>query len=184
MLLPKQAISFRSLFAQGFAKTEISSMSASLKLFPSPFKGIYYVPLEEERKGGFIEKPLAALSQAIRIFLGNSNFYFSCQTAEEALGFDWQPSGSVHVVNERLSRRINLNRRIEANRAKGSWRSRKIAKLLSFYGTEIVFHRGSIERARTKQMPYGQFARLSQIKKDRKRFREIKGNSGGMGGDY
>ena len=172
MLLPKQAISFQALLDQGFAKPKIISMCATLKLFPTPFKGIYYVPLEEERKGGVIEKPLKVLSQAISIFLEDNNFYFSCATAEKALGLDWQPSGSIHVVNEKLSRRISLNGRIGRNRAKGSWRAKKIGKLLSFYGTGIIFHRGSVDGAKTRQTPYGRFARLPQVKADRKRFRE------------
>lgn len=172
MLLPKQAISFRQLRAQGFAKKKIVSMCTSLKLFPTPFKGIYYVPLEEERKGEFIEKPLVALSQAVSLFLGGGGFYFSCKTAEEALGRNWRLSGSVHIANEKLSRKISLNGRIERNRAKGGWRAKKIANLLSLYGTEIVFHKGSVARAKTRQTPYGRFARPSQIKADRKRFRE------------
>jgi len=174
MLLPKQAIDFRQLQIEGFAKTEILSMCATLRLFPTPFKGIYYVPLEEERKGGAIEKPLRALSQAITLFLGSSDFYFSCETAEEALGLKWRSAGSIHIVNEQVSRRINLNKRIEKNRAKGSWRARKIAKVLSLYGNEILFHRGSVTGAKTKQTPYGRFALRSQIKADKKRFRENK----------
>ena len=172
MLLPKQAISYGALRAQGIAKPKILSMCTTLKLFPTPFKGIYYVPLEEERKGGIIEKPLKVLSQATALFLGSSNFYFSCATAEKALGLDWQPSGNIHIVNEKLSRRISLNGRIEKNGAKSSWRAKKIKKLLSFYGTGIIFHRGSVDGAKTRQTPYGRFARPSQIVADRKRFRE------------
>lgn len=172
MPLPKQAVSFAQLRAEGLSTQEISSLFAALKLFPTPFKGIYYVPLEEERKGAFIEKPLKVLSQAVALFLKSNEFYFSCRTAEEALGLNWQPSGSVHIVNPKLSRRINLKARIERSQAKGSWRSRKIARLLSFYGNEIVFHRGEVSGAKTKQTPYGRFALKSQIKADRKRFKE------------
>jgi hypothetical protein len=172
MLLPKQAVSFAQLRTEGLSNQDIFSLCAALRLFPTPFKGIYYVPLEEERKGAFIEKPLKALSQAVALFLKSNEFYFSCRTAEEALGLNWQPSGSVHIVNRRLSRKINLKTRIERSQAKGSWRSRKIARLLSFYGNEIVFHRGRVLGAKTKQTPYGRFALRSQIKADRKRFKE------------
>ncbi len=172
MLLPKQAVSFAQLRSEGLGKNEILSLCSGLKLFPTPFKGIYYVPLEEERKGAFIEKPLKVLSQAVTLFLGSNEFYFSCRTAEEALGLNWQPSGSVHIVNSRLSRKINLKSRIGRNDAKGSWRAGKIARLLSFYGNEVIFHRGAVAGAKTKQTPYGRFALRSQIKADRKRFRE------------
>jgi hypothetical protein len=172
MLLPKQAVSFSQLRAEGLSNQDISSLCAALRLFPTPFKGIYYVPLEEERKGAFIEKPLKALSQAVALFLKSNEFYFSCRTAEEALGLNWQPSGSVHIVNRRLSRKINLKTRIGRSQAKGNWRSKKIARLLSFYGNEIVFHRGEVSGTKSRQTPYGRFALKSQIKADRKRFKE------------
>lgn len=172
MLLPKQAINFRQLRAEGLSKQKIASMFAALRLFPTPFKGIYYVPLEEERKGAFIEKPLKVLSQATALFLGTKEFYFSCRTAEEELGLKWQPLGSVHIVNPKLSRRISLKDRISRSQKRGSWRSKKIARLLSFYGNEIIFHKGEVSGAKTKQTPYGRFAMRSQIRADRKRFRE------------
>lgn len=172
MLLPKQAVSFKQLHSEGISELEILSMLSALKFFPTPFKGIYYVPLEEERRGGFIEKPMQVLNQSISLFLKSTDFYFSCRTAEEVLGLDWRPSGSVHIVNQKLSRRIRLKDRIERSQARGTWRAKKIAKLLSFYGNEIIFHRGSTAGAKTKQTPYGRFALRSQIKIDRRRFRE------------
>jgi len=172
MLLPKQAVSFAQLRADGLSKSDILSLSAGLKLFPTPFKGIYYVPLEEERRSAFIEKPLKVLAQAVSLFLGNKDFYLSCRTAEEALGIAWQQSGSVHIVNPALSRRINLRKRIERSEGSSTWRARKIAKILSSYGNEIVFHRGATAKAKTKETPYGRFALRSQITRDEKRFRE------------
>ena len=173
MLLPRQAVSFAQLRAQGLSKQEILGMCAGLRLFPTPFKGIYYVPLEEERRGAFIERPLAVLSQAVALFLGSQRFYFSCRTAEETLGMRWQPGGSVHIVNQKLSRRVNLGERISRNSEKGNWRSRKIARLLSLYGNEIVFHRvGDVGSARVKETPNGRFALKSQIRADHGRFRE------------
>ncbi|MBS3069352.1 hypothetical protein J4441_03220 [Candidatus Micrarchaeota archaeon] len=172
MPLPKQAVSFRQLRSEGLTKLKILALCSSLRLFPTPFKGIYYVPLEEERKGAFIENPLKILSQAVALFLGSNEFYFSCRTAQEALGLNWQPSGEVHIVNPKLSRRISLKEKIELSQMRGTWRSRKIAKLLSFYGNEIIFHRGEVAGAKTKQTPYGRFALRSQITADRKRFKE------------
>ncbi len=172
MLLPKQAISYSQLLKEGFSKKQISAMSASLKLFPTPFKGIYYVPLDEERKAAFIETPLKALTQATALFLKSNGFYFSCRTAQSALGLDWHPSGSVHIVNARLSRKISLKSRILRNSSKNTWRAKKIARLLSFYGSEIIFHKGDVSKAKTKQTPYGRFATKSQAAADKKRFRE------------
>jgi hypothetical protein len=171
-MLPKQVVTHSQLLAEGFTKTRIAAMSASLRLFPTPFKGIYYVPLEEERKGVFIERPMTVLTRAIALFLGGSGFYYSCDTAEEFLGIRWRPAGRIHVVNEALSGRVDLKGRIGRNRKKGTYRSRKIAKLLSLYGSEMIFHKAKQMRApKTRQTPYGRFALKSQIKKDRKRFR-------------
>lgn len=170
-MLPKQAVSFKQLREEGVSSKEITALYAGLKLFPTPFKGIYYVPLAEERKGELIEKPLKVLSQAVGLFLETKDFYFSCRTAEEALGISWRPSGSVHLVNTKLSRKIDLKSRTARNKNKENWRSKKIARLLSFYGNEIVFHKTkSFRKAKIRQTPYGRFATKQQIRIDRTRF--------------
>jgi len=171
-MLPKQVVSHRQLLNEGLSKEEITKLSASLRIFPTPFKGVYYVPLEEERKGCFIEKPLAVLSRALSLFLDGAPYYYSCETAEEFHGIRWRPSNEIHIVNDKKSGRINLRARIERNQARKTWRARKIARILQLYGTAIVFHRTKdISKAKTKQTPYGRFALKSQIRKDRKQFR-------------
>ncbi|MBI5047166.1 hypothetical protein HZC07_05570 [Candidatus Micrarchaeota archaeon] len=171
-MFPRQAISYHQLLKEGFSDKEIFNLSASLKLFPTPFKGIYYVPANEEKRGSFIDKPLSVITKATELFLGTNKFYFSCSTAEEFLGINWRPKEEIHIVNETRSGRINLSERIERNKKKNNYRSKKIALLLSFYGHEIIFHRGSVDGAKFKETPYGRFALKSQIKKDKKRFRE------------
>ena len=82
-------------------------------------------------------------------------------------------SGEVHIVNLKLSRVIDLKERISRNKMKGNWRSKKLATLLSFYGRVLIFHKvENISRVKTKLTRYGRFATKSQIKKDKKRFRE------------
>ncbi len=174
-MLPRHVISYGQLLAEGHTKRDISAMTASLRLFPTPFKGIYYAPLEQERKAWFIEKPLTVVLMALEVLLASKKFYFSCDTAEEALGLKWTPSGRIHIVNERYSGFIDLAERIGRNRNKRTYRAGKIAQLLSFYGNRIIFHKvkpGWVERAKLRQTPYGRFALRSQIKIDRKRFRE------------
>ena len=173
MLLPRQVIRFNQLVKQGFSSKEITRMSASLLLFPTPFKGIYYIPSKEERGGWFIEKPLSILTKSIAAFLKSNSFYYSCKTAEEFWGISWHPSGQVHVVNEILSDRMNLEKRIERSEKKSTFRAKKIAKLLSLYGSLIIFHKvKSIADAKLKHTPYGTFAMKGQLKKDKKRFRD------------
>jgi hypothetical protein len=171
-MLPKQVIRYDQLIKEGLKKEEIEALSASLKLFPTPFKGIYYVPLEQERKGVFIDKPLLILSRAIESYLGTKDFYFSCSTAEEHYGIRWQPSGKVHVVNDKISKRINLKQRIERNLKKKSYRAKKVADILALYGDEVILHRSkAISECKFRETPYGRFAYKSQIKIDKKRFR-------------
>jgi hypothetical protein len=69
------------------------------------------------------------------------------------------------------SGRVDLEKRIERNRKKGTYRAKKVAHLLSFYGREIIFHKvASLKDAKVKETPYGRFATRAQIKKDKKRF--------------
>jgi hypothetical protein len=175
--IPGYAISLAKLRAHGLNAKEISSMATNLYLFPTPFKGIYYIPTQDERGGWLIKRPEIALKQAISIHLGTGNFYYSCITAEEHFGIDWHRYGQVHVVNSVRSGRIDLKERIERNRKKKTWRAKQVARILEFYGNEIVFHRAdaaSISKAKLKRTPYGDYALASQIKRDRKRFREKK----------
>lgn len=171
-MLPKQVVSYAQLLKKGFKKKEIEALTASLKLFPTPFKGIYYVPLKIERKAWFIEKPILVLSRATELFLKSKNFYFSCSTAEEYSGIKWQPSGKIHIVNEKISKKISLANRVKYNKKKGTYRAKKMAIILSFYGNQIIFHKSkSINNCKIRQTPYGRYALKSQIKLDKKRFR-------------
>jgi hypothetical protein len=172
-MLPKQTTSFVQLRKEGLTSAKIKGMLMSLRVFPTPFKGIYYVPLDEERGGWYLEKPKFALCQSLARYLGAKEFYFSCATAEEEAGISWHPSGEIHVVNKVRSGNIDLALRAERSEAAGTFRSRKVARILLMYGRRIVFHKvPSIEGAKLKRTPYGDFAMPSQIKKDRKRFRE------------
>jgi len=171
-IIAGHAASFSLLHRQGLKEKEISSMAKNLYLFPTPFKGIYYIPTGDEREGWLIEKPSLAIREAIALHLETSDFYYSCATAEEFHGISWHPSGELHVVNVVRSGRVKLKERIARSRAKKTWRAHKVARILEFYGSEIIFHRGSVAGAKYKETPYGKFALVSQIKKDRKRFRE------------
>ncbi|MBI5159530.1 hypothetical protein HY992_05405 [Candidatus Micrarchaeota archaeon] len=152
---------------------KISAMAVALALFPTPFKEIYYVPTSDERKATTLEQPQLVLTKAIRAFLGTNDFYYSCRTAEERWAIKWQPSGHIHVVNTIFSRTVNLQERITRNELKRNARARRIAKILSLYGNKIIFHKAkSIESAKVKRTPHGAYALKSQIKKDKKRFRE------------
>lgn len=168
-MLPAQVISYSQLRQEGLSPSGIAKLSASLRLFPTPFKGIYYSPLGEERQSWTIQRPLKVLSMALQLYLRGSPFYFSGASALEAAGLNWTPTGRVHIMNIRRSGRINLQGRIERNARKANFRSSKIATLLSFYGRELVFHRASsLASAKIRRTPYGDFATPAQVKKDLK----------------
>ena len=173
MIIPKQVYSHRQLLSQGYGKKEIERMSASLRLFPTPFKGIYYAPPESERKSWTIEWPMKILSMAVSLYLDSMDFYFTGVTSQEAFGEKWHATGIVHIVNAKISRKIDLKSRAERNLRKKSYRSQKIADLLSFYGNILAFHKvKTIRGAKLRRTPSGDFASRSQIKKDVKMFGE------------
>ena len=117
-MFQRQAINYAQLIKEGLRDKEIFNLSAALKLFPTPFKGIYYVPSNEEKKGQFIDKPLSVITKSVELFLGTNKFYFSCSTSEEFLGINWRPKEELHIVNEKRSGRINLLDRIGRNEKK------------------------------------------------------------------
>lgn len=171
-MLPKQAISHKQLLAMGISPVQAKLMVANLKIYPTPFKGVYYVPSETERKAWVIERPMKVLSMALELYLGTRRFYFGGRTALEASGMSWQPSGIVHVVNSKRSGNVDLQERIGRNNGKKSYRAGKIARLLSFYGKKIVFHKvKNLEMKKAKETPLGRFASKAQAEKERKKFR-------------
>jgi len=172
-MLQKQVISRAQLRKEGFSKKQVDTMFASLKLFPTPFKNIYYVPSEEEKKGWFIDKPMRVLTGAVRMFLESPDFYYSCTTAEERLGIRWTPSNEIHIVNGNKSGRIDLEERIERDLKRRTYRAGRVAHVLSIYGRRLIFHRTkNVASAKIKRTPYGNFALKSQILVDKKRLRE------------
>lgn len=171
-MLVRQVIARTDLLKE-FKIKKLKSMIVMLALFPTPFKEIYYVPTPEERKASTIESPELVLTKAIRMFLGTDKFYYSCRTAEERWAIKWQPIGQNHIVNTKISRIIDLKKRITKNEIKKSQRTKRIAKIISLYGNKIIFHKvKSIADAKFKRTPYGAYALRSQIRKDKKRFRE------------
>lgn len=173
-MLLRQIVNYKSLIKTELNARKINAMAVSLAIFPTPFKGVYYIPTPEERRATIVDKPRLVLTRAIAIYLGTKKFYYSCRTAEEFMGIKWQPSGEIHVVNTRISRVVNLDSRAEKSSNKQNYRAKRIAKILSLYGRKIIFHKvKNVEAAKFKQTPYGNYALRSQIKKDIKRFHRI-----------
>jgi len=170
-MLPYQVVTFAQLRREGLSRREIFNLNASLHLFPTPFKGIYYAPGQDERGGWAITSPTRVLTHAIRMFLGDERFYYTGPAAEQRLGIIWQPSSRIDIVNPHFAGRIHLSARIERNQKKTTFRAKKIARLLEFYGDELVFHKvKNFEKCKFKPTPYGNYATRGQVKKDAQRF--------------
>ena len=168
MLIPGQTVSFSSLLRMGYDRKRIRGMQLSFALFPTPFKGIYYVPFDSERKAKSMGDPLKVLTMAIRLYLGTDQFYYTCRTAEEWHGIEWHPSGLVHVANGKLSRRIDIERRAELRRKGKTYYSRHVSSVLSQYGRAIIFHRSAgIASAKYVLTPSGRFATKRQLARDK-----------------
>ncbi len=180
-MLPYQVVTFAQLRREGLSQREIFNLNASLRLFPTPFKGIYYAPGADERGGWTISSPTRVLTHAIQMFLGDEHFYYTGLVAEAHLGLIWQPSSRIDIVNPHFAGRINLRARIERNEKKTTFRAKKIARLLAFYGDELVFHKVKrFEKCKFKPTPAGNYATEGQVRKDAERFgrRERKRRAG------
>ncbi len=170
-MLPYQVVTFSQLRREGLSQGEVFNLNASLRLFPTPFKGIYYVPGEEERASWSIGSPARVRTHSIRMFLGDEKFYYSGLGAKQHLGLIWQPSSRIDIVNSHFAGRINLRARVERNEKKTTFRAKKIARILGFYGDELVFHKvKNFEKCKFKPTPNGNYATLGQLKKDNERF--------------
>jgi hypothetical protein len=75
-------------------------------------------------------------------------------------------------TNRKNKQKDKLGRKNKAKSLKRNIQGKKIARILSFYGREIVFHRTkNIEKAKTKSTPSGKFASKIQIAKDKRTFK-------------
>ena len=170
-MFPYQLVTFAQLRKEGMDVPSIKNFSARLRLFPTPFKGIYYVPGEEERASWSIGSPMRVLGRDIRLFLDSEKFYFTGALAEQKLGMRWQSTRQVHIVNPQFAGRIKLRARIDRNKKKTTFRAKKIARILEFYGDELVFHKVKrFEECKFKPTPQGNYATRGQVKKDAQRF--------------
>lgn len=170
-MFPYQIVTFAQLRREGLDDSAIKNLFAKLKIFPTPFKGIYYAPGGDERGGWTISSPTRVLTHAIRMFLGDEKFYYTGLVAEQHLGIIWQPSSRIDIVNPHFAGRINLRERIERNEKKTTFRAKKIARILEFYGQLLVFHKvKEFEKCKFKPTPQGNYAMRGQVKKDRERF--------------
>lgn len=106
-----------------------------MKIFPTPFKGIYYVPYETERNGWYITDPHLVVFKAAQLYLKTNDYYFGLYSALYYIRIIWNASG-IDIMNPKLSRKIT--RKLPS---KKYWRGEIIHKIMSGYPFPIRFHR-------------------------------------------
>ena len=106
-----------------------------LKIFPTPFKGIYYVPYDSERNGWYVTDPHLVLYKATRLYLETDEYYFGLYTALYFNRVIWNAMGA-DIVNPKISRKIG--RKLPS---KSYWRGEVVNKIMSGYPFPIRLHR-------------------------------------------
>jgi hypothetical protein len=106
-----------------------------LKIFPTPFKGIYYIPYESEMNGHYISDPHPVLFRAAQIYLKTDDCYFGLYSALYYNHVIWNAVG-VDIVNARLSRKI-----IRKLPSKNYWRGQTINSIMTGYPFPLRFHK-------------------------------------------
>lgn len=110
-------------------------LSKQLKIFPTPFKGIYYVPYESERNGWYVTDPLSVIFSAAKIYLGSEKYYFGLNSSLYYNRITWNAAG-VDIINMKISRTIR--RKLPSEKY---WRGKIIRKIMSAYPFPVRFHR-------------------------------------------
>lgn len=110
-------------------------MYRTLTIFPTPFKGIYYIPYETERKAFYITDPKKVIFEAAKLYLNSEQYYFGLFSALYYLRIIWNAQGTDIITN-------HMSRRINPRRVKGNyWRAHRINEIMSSYPMPIRIHR-------------------------------------------
>jgi hypothetical protein len=112
-----------------------NKLSAELKIFPTPFKGIYYIPYETERGGWYVTDPHRVIFKAAQLYLKTDEYYFGLNSALYFNRIIWNAAG-IDIINRKVSKTIT--------RKKPStkyWRGQVINKIMAGYPFPVKFHR-------------------------------------------
>lgn len=130
--------------SRDIAKTfNFSKALTSLYVFPTFFKGVYYIPMERERKGRFVEKPAEFFSNLFNFVYGRKKWYWSLSTAARRYGREWSATKILEIVTPHRYKTIEIASRAETLQKKRSYRSKTLAEILSALGINAVhIHKG------------------------------------------
>ena len=112
-----------------------NKLSREMKIFPTPFKGVYYVPYESERDGWYITDPNLVIFKAAELYLKTNNYYFGLYSALYYNRTIWNAIGT-DIINSKISK--TTSRKLPS---KKYWRGKIINKIMQGYYFPIRFHR-------------------------------------------
>lgn len=142
-------------------KKTAKNLCQTLKIFPTPFKGVYYIPFKTERDGFYITYPYKILIEAAEQFLGTQDIYYGLLTAFYFERKVWNPT-PAHIINTKLSKKISF----PAKPHKNYWRIKKRMSILKQFPYPIFFHRiKKVNKNGIKykdNIPYASFERNCQ----------------------
>jgi hypothetical protein len=116
---------------------------ASLYIIPTIFRGIYYIPVDRERKGHFIQRRQDFFTSLFNKHYGRKKWYWSLSTAARHYGIEWSATKILEITCLGKSKTINLSNKIRSLEKKKSYRSSTLAKYLSSLEVnKIYIHKG------------------------------------------
>lgn len=103
-------------------------------MFPTPFRGVYYYPVETEQDAYYITYPYKVLIEAAKRVLG-ADVYYGLVTAMYFERKVWNPV-PAHIMNTKRSGRLSL-----AAKEHRYWRSEKRYSIIRQFPYPISLHR-------------------------------------------
>ena len=153
----------RTELEKNFKKEEIAALYNSLRIFPTPYKSIYYVPFETERKAYYVTDPYRIVFEATKKYLKKDDIYFGLSTAKYLQRKLWNPT-EIHIITSTKSRKIICQK----EPSKKYWRKNRRYEILKQYPYPIYLHRIKQKNPQFVQKGSIAFATSKQIEKDMK----------------
>jgi hypothetical protein len=112
-----------------------NKLSRELRIFPTPFKGIYYVPYETERNDWYVTDPNLVIFKAAQLYINDEECYLGLYSALYYQRIIWNSIGT-DIINKKISRKIT-----RTPPSKKYWRGKIINKIMASYAFPIRFHK-------------------------------------------
>ncbi len=132
-LISGSVITEKALKAR-LGQQKAKALRDSLSVFPTPFKNVYYIPFETEKKAFYITSPYKVLIDAAKLVLGQQ-IYYGLETAAYFERAIWNPM-PAHIMNTKRSSKLTLR-----PKASKYWRTKRRQDILRQFPYPVSFHR-------------------------------------------